>query len=125
MSVTQWPTSASIATLARANLDPAAVTAFDTASEHTPFLVGFIVLFVLGLTLGQLVLWFGLWRARLVPVWALLAALVDVVAGNSQGMAAGVIGLVAWVVATAALAPRWRTSSPLATPSLQTGSAPA
>ena len=113
------------AALARANLDRAEVTAFDTATEHTPFLVGFILLFVLGLMLGQLVLWFGLWRARLVPVWALLAALVVVVAGNTQGMAAGVVGLVAWVVATAALAPRLRTSKPLPTPSLQTDSAPA
>ncbi|PKW27782.1 hypothetical protein [Phycicoccus duodecadis] len=105
----------SYAALARAGLDAAQVSAVATATENTPFLIGFILLFVLGLMLGQLVLWFGLWRARLVPVWALLAALVDVVAGNSPGMAAGVVGLIGWVAATAALLRRRSVPGAVAT----------
>lgn len=78
-------------------LSPSQVAALDRASEHTPFLIGFIVIFILGMLLGQLAWVVGLWRSGAAPVWLLPVALVDVVAAGSGGLAAGVVGLAAWL----------------------------
>lgn len=90
--------------LARSGVDPAAVRAVDVASEASPFFVPFIVLFMAGMLLGPIVLAAGMRRARLVPVWAPLAALVFAVAGGTGGVPAGVISMVAFVALSAAMA---------------------
>ncbi|HET7356444.1 MAG TPA: hypothetical protein VFJ09_07185 [Nocardioidaceae bacterium] len=76
-----------------------AIRALDAASERYPSLVGLIVLFVAGLVLGQLLLMVGLRRAGVVPTWAVVACLVEVVAGTTGGVPAGLVGLLAWVAA--------------------------
>jgi hypothetical protein len=90
--------------LARSGVSPAAVRAVDSGSESSPFFVPFIVLFMLGMMLGPIVLAAGLRRARLVPVWAPLAAVVFAVAGGTAGVPAGVVGLVAFVALAVAAA---------------------
>lgn len=90
--------------LARSGVSPAAVRAVDSGSESSPFFVPFIVLFMLGMMLGPIVLAAGLRRARLVPVWAPLAAVVFAVAGGTAGVPAGVVGLVAFVSLAVAVA---------------------
>lgn len=76
-----------------------AVTALDQASESYPLLVLLIVLFSVGMMLGPLVLFFGLYRARRVPLWSLLAAVIFVVSGVVGGVAAGVVGVLAALAA--------------------------
>ncbi len=88
----------------RAEVGSSTVAVLDKASEAEPLLVTLIILFVLGLTLGQLLWVGGLVRARVVPAWALLAALVDVVAGNTAGVAGGVVSLLAWTAVGVAVA---------------------
>jgi hypothetical protein len=56
--------------------------------------------------LGSIVLFVGLRRARRVPVWSVVAAVVFVAAGSTNGVAAGVLGIVA---ALAAFVPAART----------------
>jgi hypothetical protein len=80
---------------ARADLDPSVVRSMDAAAESYPLLAVFIGLFMVGMLLGPLLLALGLRRARLVPVWAPVAALVFVVSGATSGLAAGVVGVVA------------------------------
>ena len=79
----------------RAGTSEAAVRALDDASESYPLLVALIGLFVVGMMLGSIVLLVGLRRARRVPVWSVVAAVVFVAAGSSGGVAAGVVGIVA------------------------------
>ena len=90
--------------LARSGVAPSAVRAVDSASESSPFFVPFIVLFMAGMLLGPIVLAAGMRRARLVPVWAPIAAVVFAVAGGTGGVAAGVVGLVAFVALSAVMA---------------------
>ena len=90
--------------LARSDVDPATVRAVDSASESSPFFVPFIALFMAGMLLGPIVLAAGLRRARLVPVWAPVAAVVFAVAGGTGGVAAGVVGMVAFVALAASVA---------------------
>lgn len=85
----------------RARTPTAALRALDDASESYPLLVGLIVLFVVGMMLGSIVLLVGLRRARAVPIWSAVAAVVFVVAGSSGGVAAGAVGVVAAVAAFA------------------------
>jgi hypothetical protein len=80
---------------ASGGVGPAAVSAMESGSEESPFFKTFIVLFMAGMTLGPLLLGIGLRRARLVPVWVPVAALVFVAAGASSGLAAGVLGMLA------------------------------
>ncbi|MEO7070204.1 MAG: hypothetical protein ABI131_06895 [Nostocoides sp.] len=75
------------------------ITALDTATEGVPVLALLIVLFLLGLVVGQILLFIGLRRARRVPVWAVIAVVVEIVAGSTGGIVPGVVGLVAWVAA--------------------------
>lgn len=95
---------------ADAGVDGPTVDAMDKASESEPLLIGLIALFLLGLVIGQLVLVVGLRRAGLLPFWAIAAALVDIAAGNSGGVPAGVVGLAGWVVLGLALGRATRRS---------------
>ena len=83
----------------RAGTGASAATRLDDASEGYPLLVALIAVFVVGMMLGSIVLFVGLRRARRVPVWSTVAAVVFVAAGSSGGVAAGVVGVVAAVAA--------------------------
>jgi hypothetical protein len=79
----------------RADLDAATIKALDDASESYPMLVAVIIAFAAGITIGTITLLVGLRRARRVPVWAPIAAVVFAVAGSSGGVPMGVLGTVA------------------------------
>ena len=81
--------------LAASDADPAAITSIDAQSESYPLFVLGIIGFVVGTMLGTIVLSVGLRRARKVPVWVPVAAVVFVVAGSVTGVPAGVVGLLA------------------------------
>jgi hypothetical protein len=83
----------------KAGTPSAALTALDDASEGYPLLVVLIIAFAAGTMAGSLVLLVGLRRARRVPVWAVVAALVFVVCGSSSGTVPGVLGVVAATLA--------------------------
>jgi len=82
---------------ASSGVDGSAVQAVESGSEGYPFFTVFIVLFMVGMMLGTLLLGLGLRRARLVPVWVPVTALVFVAAGGTSGVWPEVIGLVAAV----------------------------
>jgi hypothetical protein len=75
------------------------VTALDDASESAPLLVVLIVLFIVGMMVGSIVMFAGLRRARRVPIWSLVAAVVFVVCGSAGGVLPGVIGILAALTA--------------------------
>ncbi|HEU4676378.1 MAG TPA: hypothetical protein VFS29_10340 [Motilibacteraceae bacterium] len=83
----------------RAGASPADVAAIDQASEAYPMLVVLIVLFMVGMVIGPVVLFVGLRRARRVPVWAVVAAVVFVASGSTGGVLAGVVGILAALAA--------------------------
>lgn len=83
----------------RAGTSAAAINALDKASEGYPLLVALIVAFIVGMTIGVLVLLIGLRRAGRVPVWAVVAGLVFAVAGSSGGVAMGLVGTLAGLAA--------------------------
>lgn len=83
----------------RAGTDAATIKALDDASESYPMLVALIIAFIVGVTLGMITLVIGLRRARKVPVWAPIAAVVFAVAGSSGGVAMGVLGTAAALAA--------------------------
>jgi hypothetical protein len=83
----------------RSGMDDGAIKAFDKASEGYPLLVALIVAFIVGMTIGVIALLIGLRRAGRVPVWAVVAGVVFAVAGSSGGVAMGVLGTVAALVA--------------------------
>ena len=83
----------------RAGSDAAAIRALDKASEGYPLLVALIVAFIVGMTLGVIALLVGLRRAGRIPVWAVVAGVVFAVAGSSGGVAMGVLGMAAALVA--------------------------
>jgi hypothetical protein len=83
----------------RAGMDDGTIAAFDKASEGYPLLVALIVAFVVGMTIGVIALLIGLRRAGRVPVWAVVAGVVFAVAGSSGGVAMGILGMVAALVA--------------------------
>ncbi|WP_148043205.1 hypothetical protein [Flexivirga caeni] len=91
-----------------------AITAFDDASESYPLLVLVIALFMIGLMLGSLVLFVGLRRARRVPIWAVVAAVVFVACGSSGGVAPGILGVAAALVAFVPAARSLVASTPVA-----------
>jgi MFS family permease len=82
---------------ASSGADRSAVRAMESGSEGYPFFTVFIVLFMAGMLLGPLLLGIGLRRARLVPVWVPVAALVFAAAGGTSGAWPGVIGVLAAV----------------------------
>lgn len=75
-----------------------AVSAMEDASNSYPLFFLVIIAFIVGLTLGPILLAWGLRRAGTVPIWVPVAAVVFAVAGTVSGVAAGVVGLVAAVV---------------------------
>lgn len=87
---------------AAAGLDDAALRALDDAG-YAPAGV-MIALFILGFTVGLLLLMIGLRRAGVVPLWSVIAAVVAIAAGGSGGVAAGVVGVVAWLATMAPVA---------------------
>lgn len=58
----------------------------------------FIAVFLVGMFLGLFLMMLGLRRAGVVPIWAVVAAIIAIVVGSSGGVAAGVVGVVAWLV---------------------------
>jgi hypothetical protein len=83
----------------RAGVSSSVMQALDDASERYTPLVALIVLFIAGMMLGSIVLIVGLRRARKVPVWSAVAAVVFVAAGSSGGVLAGLVGVVAALAA--------------------------
>lgn len=83
----------------RADTGAATIKALDDASESYPMLVALIIAFIVGITIGMITLLVGLRRARRVPVWAPIAAVVFAVAGSSGGVVMGVLGTVAALAA--------------------------
>lgn len=73
--------------------------ALDRAAETYPMLIALIVLFIVGMMLGTVVLFVGLRRARRVPSWPVVAAVVFVASGSASGVGPGVLGVVAALVA--------------------------
>jgi len=103
----------------KASAPDSTITAIDNASESYPLLLAVIALFMIGMMLGSLVLFIGLRRARRVPIWSVVAVVVFVACGSTGGVAAGLLGVVAAVVAfvpaarsllqpDAATLPSWR-----------------
>lgn len=87
------------ALFAKAHTPTTELTALDKASESYPLLVALIVLFIVGMMLGTIVLFVGLRRARRVPIWAVVAAVVFVACGSTGGVVPGVLGIVAALAA--------------------------
>ncbi len=75
-----------------------AVTAMEDASNSYPLFVLVIIAFIAGMTLGPIVLTWGLRRARLLPIWVPVAAVVFAVTGTVGGLPAGIVGLASAVV---------------------------
>lgn len=86
------------ARLDRADVSDRVMRAIDRAY---PLDTVMIVLFIAGLVVGTIVLLIGLRMAGRVPIWAVVAGVVFAVAGSSGGVALGVVGLVAALVAFA------------------------
>lgn len=84
---------------AKTGTSSGALTALDDASEGYPMLVALIALFLAGMMLGTIVLFVGLRRARRVPIWAVVAAIVFVGCGSTSGVVPGAVGIVAALVA--------------------------
>lgn len=82
-----------------ADTPPAQIEALSRVTDSYPLVAILIVLFMVGLTLGPIVLLVGLRRARRVPIWAVVAVAVYVVCSSTDGMAASVLGLVASLAA--------------------------
>jgi hypothetical protein len=81
------------ASYAGSGLDDGSLARIDASTDSLGGVV--IALFMLGLLLGPILLTIGLRRARLVPIWVPVLAVVFVVAGAVSGLAAGVVGLLA------------------------------
>jgi hypothetical protein len=78
-------------------LTSAQLARLDHASESQPLLTAIIVVFIAGMLLGQLTWAVGLWRSGAAPVWLLPVVLVEIVAGGTGSVGAGLVGLVAWI----------------------------
>jgi hypothetical protein len=87
------------ALFARAGTPDRELAAIDTTSESYPLLVVLIALFIVGTMLGSLVLLVGLRRARRVPIWSVVAAVVFVGCGSAGGVGPGVVGVAAALAA--------------------------
>ena len=86
-----------------AGLRDSSYAALDRASEHSPLLLGLIVVFALGNIVGAVVLLVGLRRAGRVPVWSVVASVVFVATASVGGVAAGLLGLLMTVAMYAPL----------------------
>lgn len=81
--------------LAGARLSERAVNAVLAADNANPVSSSLLLIFLVGFTLGPIVLTIGLRRARLVPVWLPVAAVIAGVANFMPGPAAGMVQMVA------------------------------
>lgn len=104
------------ALFARTGASAADVAALDGASESYPMLVVLIVLFMVGMVIGPVVLFVGLRRARRVPVWAVVAAVVFVASGSTSSVLAGAVGVVASLAAFVPAARSLLVAPPLSLP---------
>jgi hypothetical protein len=100
---------------AAAGIDDAAMSALDHVGYGPAGAM--IVVFILGFTLGLLLMMIGLRRAGVVPLWSVIAAVVAIAAGGSGGVAAGVVGVVAWLATLGPVAVALTRPSPVATAS--------
>lgn len=82
---------------ARAGLDPHTINALENAGFWPWDLA--VLVFIAGFMLGPVLLLAGLRRARVVPVWSPVAALVAGACGGTGGVLAGWIGIAAWAAA--------------------------
>ncbi len=71
----------------------------------------FIAVFLVGMFVGLILMMLGLRRAGAVPIWAVVAAIIAIVVGSSGGVAAGAVGVVAWLATFLPIA-RWVSSTP-------------
>ena len=83
---------------AGAKLDPASSTALLSADESSLLATVLLFAFLIGYSLGPVLLTIGLRRAKLVPVWVPVAAIVLVVTNFLDGIPAGIVQLVAIIV---------------------------
>ncbi|MEO3780386.1 hypothetical protein ABGB16_26945 [Micromonospora sp. B11E3] len=99
-----WHYNAFFGALAAAGVEPATARPVVDALDRDPFVITSFALWILGWLVGLLVLAFGAWRARLVPVWVPLALtagqVLDLLSASvapklavSVLMAAGLFGL--------------------------------
>jgi hypothetical protein len=106
---------------AKAHTAAPTLEALDRVSETYPLLLTLIALFMVGMTLGPIVLFVGLRRAHRVPLWSVVAVVVFIASGSAAGVGAGVVGIVAamgaFIAAARSLAPEksraHRISSPI------------
>ena len=110
------------AALSTAHTPGPEIDALDGAVSY-PMIVVVILLFIVGLVLGPIVLFLGLRRARRVPIWAVVAAVAFAILGNTSGVGAGILGIVA---AMAAFVPAARslTRAPTEAPADSIAEAP-
>jgi hypothetical protein len=81
--------------LAAGGADSATVRAVSAADDSSAVSTVLLVLFLVGFSLGPIVQTAGLRRARLLPVWVPVAALVAAVANFVGGPVAGIVQLIA------------------------------
>lgn len=87
------------------------ITALYNASGQVPMFMAFIVCVMLGMVVGTVVLLVGLRRARRVPIWAVVTAVVFAVSEFSGGTPSAAIALLAAVATFIAVA-RSLTTAP-------------
>jgi len=83
------------ADLAGAGADQGAVEAILLADDSSPLTAVLLWSFLVGFSLGPIVLMIGLRRARRVPIWVPVAALIAAVANFAGGTIAGIVQLAA------------------------------
>ncbi|GAA2708840.1 hypothetical protein ACFY2R_04480 [Micromonospora olivasterospora] len=99
-----WHYNAFFGALAAAGVEPGAVRPVVDALDRDPMVIASFAFWILGWLVGLLVLAFGAWRARLVPVWVPLALaagqVLDLLSASAAPklavsvlMAAGLFGL--------------------------------
>jgi hypothetical protein len=81
--------------LAAGGADAATVQAVTAADDSSAVSTVLLILFLIGFSLGPIVLTAGLRRARLLPVWVPVAALVAAVANFVGGPVAGIVQVLA------------------------------
>lgn len=76
-------------------MESATAQAVASADDSSVISTVLLVLFLIGFSLGPIVLTVGLRRARLVPVWSPVAAVVAAVANFVGGPVAGIVQVLA------------------------------
>jgi len=110
---------------AKSGADAGAIHTIDSASGSYPLFGVGIGLFMVGMLLGPILLTIGLRRAGAVPVWVPIAAIVFAVSSSVNGVAAGVVGLVAALLTFGTIGVSLLRHAEPATPNVELGLAPA